>query len=382
MMQLIDLFLEKKFKITFATTATKTIHSEELEAIGIETKHIQLNDSNFDKWIENLNPDIVLFDRFMTEEQFGWRVSENCPKALRILDTEDLHFLRKSREQAVKGKTETENLFSDLAKREIASIYRSDLTLIISEKEMELLKSSFKIPDNLLFYLPFLMKRHHKVASFEERKDFLFVGNLQHAPNVDAVLELKKTWPQIKNKLPDTECHIYGAYAPKHISELNNPKTGFLIKGWLENLSEMNNYKLQLAPIRFGAGLKGKIADGFSYGLPTITTFIGAEGIPGNLKFGGAVGAISEFPEMILDLYTSKEKWTEAQQNGFEILEQRFDKEVFKNDLFTIIDSISNHLENHRNNNFIGQILQHHFSQSTKYMSRWIEEKNKNQENS
>ena len=95
----------------------------------------------------------------MIEEQFGWRVAENCPSAIRILDTIDLHFLRKGREEAYKkSKNYTDEfLINDFTKREIASIYRCDLSLIISEFEMKLLQDKFNINSSLILYLPFLL---------------------------------------------------------------------------------------------------------------------------------------------------------------------------------------------------------------------------------
>ncbi len=71
---------------------------------GVRKKSIELNSSSFDDFAVELNPDVVLFDRFMIEEQFGWRIIENCPKAIRILDTEDLHCLRTARQKAFKEK--------------------------------------------------------------------------------------------------------------------------------------------------------------------------------------------------------------------------------------------------------------------------------------
>ena len=78
-----------------------------------------------------------MFDRFMVEEQFGWRVAEQCPNALRILDTEDLHCLRKGREKAIKDQAlfDKSYLFNDISKREIASIYRCDLSLLFQKKK-------------------------------------------------------------------------------------------------------------------------------------------------------------------------------------------------------------------------------------------------------
>src|SRR5210317_2247652 len=101
MMQLIDIFLSNNYKITFASSCAKKDNAFELRSLGIDEAAIELNNPSFDVFVKNLNPEIVLFDRFMIEEQFGWRVTEQCPNALKILDTEDLHCLRKGREMAL-----------------------------------------------------------------------------------------------------------------------------------------------------------------------------------------------------------------------------------------------------------------------------------------
>src|SRR5690606_7196860 len=243
MMQLIGLFREENYQITFASTASISEKTADLKSQHISIKNILLNDSSFDGFVKELNPEIVIFDRYITEEQFGWRVSENCPNAFKILDTEDLHLLRKAREEAVKnGKPISEpNLFSETAKRELASILRCDLSIIISEFEMQLLQNTFKIPSEILYYLPFLVEtvsEETTIPSLEKRENFLAIGNLLHAPNVDSVLQLKELWPEIKKQLPNTELHIYGAYAPQQILQLDNKKEGFIIKGWAENRSE------------------------------------------------------------------------------------------------------------------------------------------------
>jgi hypothetical protein len=123
----------------------------------------------------------VLFDRFMVEEQYGWRVQQECPDALRILDTEDLHCLRSARQQSDKKK-QALALFSDTAKREIASILRCDLSMMISEVEMDILKEQFKIDSSLIYYLPFLEEEINSNTienwiPFEDRADFVFIGN-------------------------------------------------------------------------------------------------------------------------------------------------------------------------------------------------------------
>lgn len=384
MMQLIELFAEENYQITFASTAAVSEKTANLEALHISVKNILLNDASFDAFNKELNPEVVIFDRYITEEQFGWRVSENCPNALKILDTEDLHFLRKAREEAIKkDKSISEaNLFSETAKRELASILRCDLSLIISEYEMELLQNTFKISSELLYYLPFLVETvsdKTTIPSFEERQNFLAIGNLLHAPNVDSVFQLKEIWPEIKKQLPQAELHIYGAYAPQQILQLHNKKEGFIIKGWTDNVENvMKTYILQLSPLRFGAGLKGKLLDAMRFGLPSVTTEIGVEGMHGKLSFGGnSTTSTEDFINASVKLYSEEKFWNQAQQNGFEIINNRFQKNLFSEDFKKQIRTLSENLEKHRQENFMGQILRHHTLQSTKYLSRWIEAKNK-----
>ncbi len=384
MMQLISLFKEQGFDITFACTASPSERSVKLSNLDITVETIALNHSSFDAFIIQLNPTLVLFDRYIMEEQFGWRVAENCPNTIRILDTEDLHFLRKAREEAIKNNIPVDEayLFSETAKRELASIYRCDMSLIISEAEMEILQQTFNIDQEILFYLPFLVGNDPEKAlpSFDNRIYFISIGNFLHAPNVDSVLYLKnKIWPLIRQKLPLVQLHLYGDYAPPKILELHNEKEGFLIKGWTEDITRvMSNARICLAPLRFGAGLKGKLMDAIVYGTPSITTTIGAEGMCGQWPFSGIVSDdIQSFAEASVELYTNKEKWLLAQERGFNILDRRFRKNLFSEAFKKHMTYLQNNLTKHRKNNFIGQILQHHTLKSTKYLSKWIEEKNK-----
>ncbi|MBW1619301.1 MULTISPECIES: glycosyltransferase [Empedobacter] len=388
MIQLIDCFQKAEFEITFACAASKSDYSFDLILKGIKEVVIQLNDESFDNFIKQLNPEIVLFDRFMIEEQYGWRVSKECPNALKILDTEDLHFLRNARQEAAKKGIEfTEDLlFSDLAKREIASILRCDLSLMISKKEIEILQNQFKIDEKILYYLPFLEneiteEKINSWKSFEEREYFMFIGNFIHEPNFNCVQTLKKEiWPILRKKLPKAELHIYGAYATQKVLQLNNPSERFLIKSRAENAQEtMSNYKVLLAPINFGAGVKGKFVDAMQTGTPSVTTTIGAEAMKDNFDWNGFVEDDFEaFVEKAILLYNNEKEWEIAQQNGIKILNENYNKNKFEADFLEKIKSIEANLIQHRNQNFIGQILQHHHHQSTKYMSLWIEQKNKN----
>ncbi|GHA31186.1 glycosyl transferase [Salinimicrobium marinum] len=390
MMQLLHFFMKGGYQITFATGATRSLYAEKLEDLGITTAKIKVNDASFDDLLREIQPEIVLFDRFMMEEQFGWRVSEVCPEALKILDTEDLHFLRKVREISFKkGIAEQDLLFtSEATKREIASIYRCDLSLIISEAEMELLKNQFKVDPQLLLYLPFLLEEisgeeSRGLPRFQERQHFISIGNFYHEPNWNAVLTLKEqVWPLIRKKLPNAEVHVYGAYASEKVFNLHNPHTGFLVKGRAENAEKlMQSARVCLAPIQFGAGLKGKFLQAMQCGTPGVTTTIGAEGISGKIEWPGAIeNDPAAFADAAVNLYENEDAWKKAQSNGFNIINTRFSKSIFEKVFYNRIFELSGKIVEHRKSNFIGAMLQHHQHKSTYFMSKYIELKNKGKE--
>jgi glycosyltransferase involved in cell wall biosynthesis len=384
MMQLINGFKNEGYEIFFASAANDSLNSIDFEKESIVKINIELNNSSFDKIVKEINPTIVMFDRYITEEQYGWRVTENCPQALKILDTEDLHFLRKAREHAVKNSSEL-NLYTDVAKREIASILRCDVSLIISEYEFKLLNNSFNISADLLHYLPFLEneidnKIIELLPKYSERSNFISIGNFLHNPNKDSIEFLKnEIWPLIRKKLPDAELHVFGAYAMESILAMNNKNEGFIIKSKADDADfEMQNARVCLAPLRFGAGLKGKLITAMQNGTPNVTTSIGAEGMIENNEWCGfLVNNATEIANAAIELYNNENTWSGAQQKGFTIINKKFNKEKYLPNFISKINYCLANLEETRRRNFLGAILNYQSIQSTKYMAKWIEEKNK-----
>ena len=387
MLQLITLFLERGHVITFVSAAQKSAKAFDLTSLGIQEFPIELNNGSFDNFIKKLQPQIVLFDRFIMEEQFGWRVAEHCPEAIRILDTEDLHCLRKTREICLKKNipfSYEELLKQDISKREIAAILRCDLSLVISPFEIEILKNTFKVAESILMYLPFLFDKidvyqQQKWNPFEKREHFVFIGNFMHKPNIDAVLSLKnEIWSTIRKWLPKAEIHIYGAYLNQQIAQLHNKKEGFIIKGFVENANEVvGNAKVVLAPLNFGAGIKGKLTEAMLCGTPSITTSIGSEGMHDTLPWNGFIeDDFSDFALKATELYIHKSLWEQAQLNGVAIINCIYNKEKNGKLLFNIIHQIQQNLETHRVSNFLGRVLEYKILQASKYMSKWIEQKN------
>ena len=161
--------------------------------------------------------------------------------------------------------------------------------------------------------------------------------------------------------------------------QLNNAKDGFLIKGRVANASDVvKESRVVLAPLRFGAGIKGKLLEAMQCGTPSVTTAVGAESMKGQLSWSGFVEDDQEsFADKAVQLYQDEMRWIEAQRNGIEIIKSRYLRILFEDDFKERIESLKKNLAQHRMNNFMGELLQHHTLKSTKYMSKWIEEKNK-----
>lgn len=389
MLQLIQYFQKRDHRVIYASPAAPSEHAINYQLLDIEPISIELNSSSFDNYIKTLNPDVVLFDRFMMEEQFGWRVEKFCPDAIRILDTEDLHCLRFARQSLAKGNNKVikdvpyEALISDQTKREVAAIYRCDLTLMISEYEIKLLSGFFSVPESILLYIPFMVEPANlPIVPYDHREHFISIGNFRHEPNWDAVLQLKQEiWPIIRKSLPKAELHIYGAYPPKKATQLHNEKQGFIVKGWCENAYDvLQHAKLLLAPLRFGAGLKGKLIDAAQCHLPAVTTSVGIEGLDNQSENSSFVyqDDFETFSQLAIELYQDKKQWERRQKYTSDFIKNHFSTEVFERILDNRLDDLKHNLDHHRLNNFTGSMLRHHSLKSTQYMAQWIEEKNKN----
>jgi len=386
MMELISLFQQSHWQITFASPAQRSDHMADLEGHNVDSVEIELNNPSFDIFVKELNPQAVMFDRFMMEEQFGWRVEQQCPDALRILDTEDLHSLRDARHKAHKQErpVQLSDYSSEIALREIAAILRCDLSLMISTFEMQLLQQHYKVSAQLLHHLPFMLDCETLTKprlSFDEREHFVSIGNFRHAPNWDAVLYLKETiWPLVRKQLPKAQLHLYGAYPPPKATALHNPKQGFLVKGWCDDAHQViGQARVLLAPLRFGAGIKGKLADAMLNGTPSITTSVGSEAMHGDLPWSGAIeDNPQQFSDIACDLYRNQPAWQTAVANGDIIIKQHYDKTTLGQLLIDRIDDLAQNISQYRLANFTGAMLRHHHHKSTKYMSQWIEAKNNN----
>ncbi|GGD38864.1 glycosyltransferase [Muriicola marianensis] len=383
MVQLISLLKSLGFSITFCSAAAIPESNGYPEIPGVVFEPVKLNHESFDRFLLSLRPDMVIFDRFLTEEYFGWRVATTLPNTLCVLDTEDLHSLRHAREFALQEDRSFEPALwrnMDITKRELASIFRSDLALIISRFEMEWLETHVPAIEPHLFYLPFLYKKtdflpEARMKNFSDREDFIFIGNGRHSPNTDAILYLKReVWPEIRKQLPHAGVCIYGAHLSREITGLTDAKENFFVKGWVPEVSEvLNSARVSLLPLRFGAGLKGKLFEAIRCGTPSAMTSIAAEGTSFARMSDFIKDDPAELASIAVSLYRDEGLWVEWQKRGASILKRDFLREDFKKSFSSKLDFLFHHLEKHRDENLIGSILLHHTMASTRYLSKWIE---------
>lgn len=387
MLQLLGAFKQEGYEIYFLSSAQQTEHSFDLTTEGVHVYTIQINDSAIDSLLKEIDPSIVLFDRFITEEQFGWRVMENLPNALRILDTEDLHSLRHLRGEAIsevelQSKPEAWN--TTYALRELSSILRSDLSLMISKKEMDLLTKTLRISESLLHEIPFMeapltREQLTRTLSYHQRKHFVFIGNYLHKPNKDTIKVLvENIWPKIRAKDSSLELHIYGAYLQPNHTHYHNPKKGIFVYGRAENARvTLEKYRVLLAPIPFGAGIKGKIIDSIASGTVPLTSPIGGEGIFNRDNNSFCISLLENFPTQALELYKNQDLWDQIREDNRLLFNDKFNQQTHTSQLLDRIERIRKNLNTHRSSNIMGSILQLNQMRATKYMSLWIEEKNK-----
>jgi glycosyltransferase involved in cell wall biosynthesis len=389
---LIRTFREAGWEIHFASSAKEGEPSQALRDQGIAVHTVAPNDPGFDAWIAELRPDFVIFERFMIEEQFGWRVREHSPGSVRVLETCDLHFLRRARQAAFKSGASIDDIAScriplvtEDALREAASIYRSDLALVISEFELELLTAPngpFRIPSDLIREFSFCYDPPPPARPDDAREGFAMIGNFRHEPNADAVLWLKnEIWPLIHRRLPRAQVRVYGAYPPREMMALTDERTGFLVCGPAKDQYDaLAAARVNLAPLRFGAGLKGKISDGWWAGTPCVTTPIGAEGMTlgPDRRFGELVASEAQgIADAACRLYEDADMRDKARQTGYEILSSRFGHETNARRLLTQLEELRVGIQGRRERNFVGRMLGHHLHQSTKHLARMIELKNR-----
>ena len=322
-------------------------------------------------------PHLVIFDRFVMEEQFGWQIRELWPQAIQIVDTQDLHHVRRFREQLAKEGLPISSIQSmqgwvpnEDFDRELSSLYRADCCLVVSSWEKNWL-IQHQFPKDRVFCIPFSPQQEAPASvSFEGRDSFLFVGNFRHPPNLDGARWLVSLWKTIyeetKKKLV-----LAGAYPSQEVSQWN--RANFIeVKSSVQTLAPLFQKSIALlAPLRYGAGIKGKILEAWSFGVPVVSTSIGLEGMADSLSFDTE----QSWKDECLRLHQDHSYWVqrsnESLSNG-----TAFSKASLKNLWNDCLVSSETHFQSWRKHP-VTRMLKFHQNNSYKYFSLWIEEKNR-----
>lgn len=350
----------------------------------------------------------VIFDRFFSEEAYSFHFQKLSPGTIRILDMQDMHSLRLARKDILdhwdsSNNTQmmTKSLMQALVTctpdatnnsllRELAAIHRSDLVLVCSPHELRLLSDLYGIHEEKLVLAPFFtspvdrtkLNENYGAKEDHGNRQFVFIGGFRHQPNIDAVLYLhNEIWPKIQTKLPHAEMHIYGAYSDhlmKRLRKISHKR--FYIRGHAENLDDVfREARVLLCPLRYGAGIKGKIVDGWKYGVPVVTTPIGAEGmkpIDFHESWGGLIvedGDSNTYASSAVKLYVDKALRQKCVKDGYLILDSLYEKNSNLKIIEESIERAMQNLNERRTRDFISSLLWHQGNRSSEYFSRWIE---------
>jgi GT2 family glycosyltransferase/glycosyltransferase involved in cell wall biosynthesis len=249
-------------------------------------------------------------------------VRRHSPHTHVIIDTVDIHFLREFREAEMKKDPLLLEAARSNKERELAVYRTGDRLWVVTEDDRKTIEGIVKAPIDVV---PNIHRKVSWTKEFDQTKDMLFVGNFNHKPNIDAVLFLhQKIFPLVTRKLPDARVYIVGNNPPDQIRRLHSDR--FVVTGYVEDLEPyLRNARISINPLTYGAGMKGKVGEALSWGLPVVTTSIGAEGM--DLKDGETAMVADDpkaFAQKAIDLYHDRTAWERLSRNGRRQVEQRW----------------------------------------------------------
>jgi GT2 family glycosyltransferase/2-polyprenyl-3-methyl-5-hydroxy-6-metoxy-1,4-benzoquinol methylase len=277
--------LARHYQVVLAYTATFGLkeYAKPLERFGVKVFY-----PGYAKAVHNYNLDLgavllhndftfVFFELFSMAEQYLGVVRQYSPKSVAVIDTYDVHFLRESREAATLGDTGLERKAKETKRRELEVYQKADVILTVTEEDKRVLLMEDGQLD--VSVIPLIYPIPERLAPRTERRDLLFVGGFSHTPNVDAVLYLcHDIFPLVKTRLPQTKLYVVGNCPPLEIVALASDS--IIVTGYVPHLTPyLESALVSVAPLRFGSGMKGKIGEAMAYGLPVVTTPVGAEGM-------------------------------------------------------------------------------------------------------
>ncbi|QQS54573.1 MAG: glycosyltransferase [Candidatus Competibacteraceae bacterium] len=300
-------------------------YTEALQRIGVECLY-QPYTSSLNAYLETCGAyyDLVMLERAHHAAQHIGAVRRLCRNARVIFNTVDLHFVREERQAQVEQSAELVKQARRTKALEYAVMRQSDATIVISESERELVRREW--PDIRVAAIPYAREIHGSAASFRLRRDIVFIGGFLFDPNIDAVnYFVAEIWPRIRQAVPEMRLLIVGSNMPAEIVGLGR-EPGVDVVGFVEHLAPIfARCRLSVAPLRYGAGIKGKIGTSLSYGVPCVATPVAAEGMGLTDRTNVMIGADAErFADAVIEAHQDEALWNSLSTNGLEFMEQNF----------------------------------------------------------
>ncbi|MGK9477099.1 glycosyltransferase [Melioribacter sp. OK-6-Me] len=283
-------------------------------------------------YIKSLIASLELRDRYYDFIYIAfWHIAEyfidiiksQVPNIPILIDTMDIHYLREERECALSNNAILMEKIKENKKRELLVYSKADVITTVTESDRAELRKYIK--DKPIFILTDVHIIRENTPSYKDRKDLLFVGNFNHKPNEDAVLFfVKRIFPKIKLNLPDIKLFIVGNNPSENIKVLDS--NDIIVTGWVPDVKEyIDRCRIEVVPLRYGAGNKGKVGEALANGLPIVTTSIGAEGMGIEHGLHAYVSDIPEkFAELVVELYNNKELWSKFSAKGKELIASQY----------------------------------------------------------
>ena len=290
-------------------------YTRDLQQLGIEVLYGAVDVGAV---ISEIGPDLrlALLSRPVIAPRYLEVIREHAPSAIIAYDTVDLHFIREERRAAL-GDGSTAKA-ATLRELELGLIRGCDVTLTVTEEERQIVLSH--VPDARVLVVPNANTIAASVAPPAGRAGLLFVGSFEHPPNADAVVALVRTvMPLVWQKLGSVRLKIVGADPPVEVQALAGPDVE--LTGWVKDLTAMyDTARVMVAPLRYGAGMKGKVTQSLAAGLPVVTTPVGAEGLE---AVDGRDMLIAEDPAELADrivrLVRDDELWSTLSSAGQDV---------------------------------------------------------------
>ena len=283
--------------------------------------------------------ELALLFRPVVVERHVKTLRNYCPNAKVLYHTVDLHYLRMEREAELQNDGAKKKAAAEMKEREFATIRASDVSIVHSTAELELLQPH--LPHENICVFPLIMDVAGTEKDYAARRDIIFVGGYAHAPNVDAVqFFVNDIMPVLRPLLPGVRLHVVGSNPPPSIAAL--AAADVIITGFVEHLNPLlDQMRVSLAPLRYGAGIKGKIGTAMAAGLPVVATSLAAEGM--SLVVGEHVlvaDDAADFAAAIARLYQDEVLWNKLSKAGITFADQAWGAEAAWNILADILGEL------------------------------------------